>query len=62
MKELRSQHKTQLSLKTRDQKRKVSEVLKEYQEEMETLKNEQEQVMKGLYIFLLLFFAMVIVY
>jgi class 3 adenylate cyclase len=48
VKELRVQHKTQINLKTRDQKRKVAELLKEQQEEMEQLKNEQDQTMAEL--------------
>jgi hypothetical protein len=48
IKELKSQQKSQITLKTRDHKRKVAELLKEQQEEMEQLKNDQEQTMQEL--------------
>ena len=41
--------KNQLNLKIRDQKRKVADLLKEQQEEMEQVKMEQEQTMAGWY-------------
>jgi hypothetical protein len=49
VKELRAQHRTQMNLKARDQKRKVAELMKEQQEEMEQLKNEQQNTMHGKY-------------
>lgn len=48
VKELKATHKNQLNLKIRDQKRKVADLLKEQQEEMENLKIEQDQTMAEL--------------
>ena len=45
--ELRLQHRSQLSMKQAEQKRKTADQHKEHEEELEALKQDQIQTMEG---------------